>query len=58
MLTLGRQMVKMTSAMASQPRSPKALFGPDAAGVVHDVVQTAEARDHAADAGGHDTCSG
>ena len=26
MLTLGRQMVKMTSAMASQPRSPKALF--------------------------------
>ena len=26
MLTLGRQMVKMTSAMASQPRSPKALL--------------------------------
>ena len=26
-LTLGRQMVKMTRAMASQPRSPKALLG-------------------------------
>ena len=25
-LTLGRQMVKITSAMASQPRSPKALL--------------------------------
>ena len=26
MPTLGRQMVKMTRAMASQPRSPKALL--------------------------------
>ena len=28
------------------------IVGPDAAGVVHDVVQSAEAGDHAADAGG------
>ena len=45
MPTLGRQMVKMTSAM-------EGIIGPDAAGVVHDVVQSAQACDHAAHAGG------